>query len=297
MPRPKFKRVPCDCLDCREEGLQPINVEAAVAASSASARQDPPPKCLIVFADRFLQADSSTGNTSLSSAECPHLHGVARDGSSGLLALRQSAPGSQSEATLNTLSQLLEAEQATVNGGKPATLAERYKHLSATLLTNSPAARAWGSAAGFAQSCHLANLVPPSAEEDGPSEGLRLLPADAVASRAMQILGVGGAETAGQPCGSLPPPGGQVIAPSADDFPSIVRPKQSYQICGLDEVQVQQDRPLLTVQRLPGVIRRDHATKLGLQECLQHGGNQCILAERLLPELAYKLGRAPKYGA
>lgn len=27
------------------------------------------------------------------------------------------------------------------------------------------------------------------------------------------------------------------------------------------------------------------------------GGNGCILAERLLPELAYKLGAAPKYGA
>lgn len=30
---------------------------------------------------------------------------------------------------------------------------------------------------------------------------------------------------------------------------------------------------------------------------MARGGGGVILAERLLPEVAYKLGRAPKYGA
>lgn len=34
-----------------------------------------------------------------------------------------------------------------------------------------------------------------------------------------------------------------------------------------------------------------------MQEIVERGAAGCILAERLLPEVAYKLGRAAKYGA
>lgn len=37
--------------------------------------------------------------------------------------------------------------------------------------------------------------------------------------------------------------------------------------------------------------------KLSLSEARLQGGGGCILAEQILPELAYKLGKAPKYGA
>ena len=43
--------------------------------------------------------------------------------------------------------------------------------------------------------------------------------------------------------------------------------------------------------------RRDEAAQLSAAEAVARGGGGCILLERLLPELAYKLGRAPKYGA
>ena len=43
--------------------------------------------------------------------------------------------------------------------------------------------------------------------------------------------------------------------------------------------------------------RKDAVQKLDVGEVLERGGGGCILAERLLPEVAYKLGRAPKYGA
>jgi hypothetical protein len=43
--------------------------------------------------------------------------------------------------------------------------------------------------------------------------------------------------------------------------------------------------------------RVDNAKRLDLANIVEHGAAGCILAERLLPEVAYKLGRAAKYGA
>lgn len=48
---------------------------------------------------------------------------------------------------------------------------------------------------------------------------------------------------------------------------------------------------------MPHACRVDRARHLGLPHIVQHGGAGGILAERLLPEVACKLGRAPKYGA
>lgn len=76
-----------------------------------------------------------------------------------------------------------------------------------------------------------------------------------------------------------------------------LRPRQSFQLCRDEPVQVEALAPLLTAQRLPAVVRVDVCKQLSLAACCRQGGAGAILAERLLPELAYKLGRAPKYGA
>lgn len=80
-----------------------------------------------------------------------------------------------------------------------------------------------------------------------------------------------------------------------DDFPPVRRPLQSYQFSGTRRVAVVGGRRALVVHRLAGVVRRDEAAALG--EAAARGAGGVILAERLLPEVAYKLGRAPKYGA
>jgi hypothetical protein len=77
----------------------------------------------------------------------------------------------------------------------------------------------------------------------------------------------------------------------------VLRPKQSWQMAGGGEVAADALRPLLCLRRLPGVIRRDGCSRLGLAEAWARGGMGPLLLERLLPELAYKMGRAPKYGA
>lgn len=64
-----------------------------------------------------------------------------------------------------------------------------------------------------------------------------------------------------------------------------------------EAVSVVEDAPMLVVRRLPGVVRRDRAGRLSLAEAAARGGMGCVLADRLLPEMSYKLARAPKYGA
>jgi hypothetical protein len=76
-----------------------------------------------------------------------------------------------------------------------------------------------------------------------------------------------------------------------------IRPMQTFQFSGANKVDVDLQRCALIVHRLEGVIRRDRVTSLDAAAVSQRGGGGCILVERVLPEIAYKLGRAGKYGA
>lgn len=84
-------------------------------------------------------------------------------------------------------------------------------------------------------------------------------------------------------------------SPSSAD--SDLRPRQSWEVAGDLTVGCDAAAPLLVVQRLPAVVRVDSCRRLNLQQAAMKGGSVAKLAERMLPELAYKLGRAPKYGA
>lgn len=75
------------------------------------------------------------------------------------------------------------------------------------------------------------------------------------------------------------------------------RPRQSWQTAADESILTDVHAPLLMVQRLPAVIRVDKCTRFDLHECRSCGGGGAILAQRMLHEVAYKLGRAPKYGA
>jgi hypothetical protein len=77
----------------------------------------------------------------------------------------------------------------------------------------------------------------------------------------------------------------------------VLRPLQSWQQLAGAEIAVDDRRPLLCLRRLPGVIRRDSCSRFSLAECCSSTGVLGLLADRLIPEVAYKLGRAPKYGA
>ena len=101
MPRPRPRPAPCDCLECRE----PANASSAPGLADAAARQDPPPKLLLVFADGFLRALQAE------SGGLVHLDAHVQEGSLGMLALREGPLGrsgaSSSTERLAELAQLL----------------------------------------------------------------------------------------------------------------------------------------------------------------------------------------------
>lgn len=112
------------------------------------------------------------------------------------------------------------------------------------------------------------------------------------------VLGSGGAPLTAS--GSLLRPGGGSVQQAGGGGTARsggLRPRQSFELCKDKAVAVDLAAPLLMAQRLPAVVRVDGCAHLSLADTAKQGGAGAILAERLLPELAYKLGRAPKYGA
>jgi hypothetical protein len=79
MPRAKLRREPCDCLDCRE----PAAAAASGSGASAIARQEPPPKSLVICLLGALKTADS-----LQEADVPHLDALVHGGWAGLLACR-----------------------------------------------------------------------------------------------------------------------------------------------------------------------------------------------------------------
>ncbi|CAA7410391.1 unnamed protein product [Spirodela intermedia] len=90
-----------------------------------------------------------------------------------------------------------------------------------------------------------------------------------------------------------------LISPTRNDSDlSLLRPCQSYCMKGgkrLDNIR--HHHPMLVAQWQEGVTRRDSAEEFSFEEFQERGGNLAILADRFLHELAFKLWKAPKYGA
>ena len=120
MPRAPVGREPCDCLDCVDRPYQP-----PASVQTAIARQEPPPKALLIYLHSAVSAEQAL---QLGSCDLPHVAALVRDGCSGLLAFRQhSAAGSSAHDHGNvdigsTVRDLLDVEAA----GPAETLGQRY---------------------------------------------------------------------------------------------------------------------------------------------------------------------------
>ncbi|KAJ6795496.1 Uncharacterized protein M6B38_225015 [Iris pallida] len=78
----------------------------------------------------------------------------------------------------------------------------------------------------------------------------------------------------------------------------LLRPRQSYTMKGGNVLSdIRHDYPMLIAQWQEGVTRKDMANAFSFQEFKEHGCNLAILADRFLHEVAFKLWKAPKYGA
>jgi 2,3-bisphosphoglycerate-independent phosphoglycerate mutase len=58
-----------------------------------------------------------------------------------------------------------------------------------------------------------------------------------------------------------------------------------------------EEEPMSVVYYHAGSTRRDEVQRFTERECREKGANLFISAEQFLSELAFKLGKTPKYGA
>ncbi len=98
--------------------------------------------------------------------------------------------------------------------------------------------------------------------------------------------------------------GSSVDSPAAAALPAHLahlRPRQSFQprarSDGAAGDEAVQERALLCVHRLEACVRRDDASRVSAAEFVARGARGTILMDDILAEVAYKVGRAPKFGA
>lgn len=83
----------------------------------------------------------------------------------------------------------------------------------------------------------------------------------------------------------------------SSDF-SLLFPRQSYTVRGSNSREnVRHHSPMLLAQWQSAVTRKDMVETFTFQDFKEHGGNLTIPADRFLHEVAFKLWKAPKYGA
>ncbi|KAJ0090876.1 hypothetical protein Patl1_13020 [Pistacia atlantica] len=83
-----------------------------------------------------------------------------------------------------------------------------------------------------------------------------------------------------------------------NSFLSKLIPHQSYTMKGENpRNDVRHHCPMLIAQWQYAVTRKDMAEKFSFKDFKEHGGNLVIPADRFLYEVAFKLWKAPKYGA
>ncbi|KAI3454135.1 hypothetical protein Pfo_010798 [Paulownia fortunei] len=79
---------------------------------------------------------------------------------------------------------------------------------------------------------------------------------------------------------------------------SMLFPRQSYMMkAGKPRENIRQHCPMLLAQYQKAVTRMDTVESFSFRDFIEKGGNLVIPADRFLHEVAFKLWKAPKYGA
>ncbi|XVE70932.1 hypothetical protein DITRI_Ditri10aG0109400 [Diplodiscus trichospermus] len=95
-------------------------------------------------------------------------------------------------------------------------------------------------------------------------------------------------------------PGLSVLSPNYEKDPhlSALLPSQSYTMRGESpRMDVRHHCPMLIAQYQYAVTRKDMVETFSFEEFKERSGNLTIPADRMLHEIAFKLWKAPKYGA
>ncbi|KAK1314546.1 hypothetical protein QJS10_CPA06g00559 [Acorus calamus] len=281
---------------------------------------DKPSRALVVYGDGFAP---------LVRPSHAHIHSLASLASCGFLSVRSPPPSATEEdRSIHELALLLDAHDSE------ATISERFMGLKACMFTASPGVASFARKLGFSVS-RIDDLINCDATEEllrllGFEGGEVLEKSEFdmvflhVGSGEKKInIGwidalVGGVIGVAQPqsrvasrlhlslilsYGDIPEEkenvsAGLVSRGRGNSDLCLLRPRQSYTMRGgklLDDIR--HHHPMLIAQWQDAVTRRDTAKQFLFREFEEHGGNLAMLAYRFLHEVAFKLWKAPKYGA
>lgn len=279
-----------------------------IVAANSRAMADKPARALVIYGDGAMPAVTP---------QHEHLHRLAATGSCGFLALRTLPPTVDREAF--ELSQLLDL----VDDSNSPSMAERFMGLKSTFLTTSEPSSV---GAKFSTAAQLPDTSDPAAvasnllgllgftESSAKETPNELVFVHVTGSDPTLVNDLVGSVLDSSKEGSLAygrlflvvvlgygdARGRLENVPSfkqESELPEL-RPRQSYTMKAGKPVEgIREDYPLLAVYHQVAVTRRDQVQQFEFEEFRKRAGNLVMLADRFLYEVAFKLWKAPKYGA
>ncbi|KAL1216040.1 hypothetical protein V5N11_011361 [Cardamine amara subsp. amara] len=252
------------------------------------------------------------------------IHSLASIASCGFLSLPNAPPETENERIVREFSHMLDASEAYIiaSGLKPkgnenqiSTLAQRFMGLKAALVTDNPTLSSFGKLIGL-DVLQLSEICQKSDSS----------PSDATASKLLSLLGFEGGKCLdvnlydsvfvhvgvddGNNLGIIDSLVGSIMRMAQPDFPvktpqeeinpafAGLVPRQSYTMRGeKTRDDVRHYCPMLVAQWQHAVTRKDLVDTLSFEALKKLCGNLVIPADRLIHEVAFKLWKAPKYGA
>lgn len=359
MPRVRERVVPkCDCRDCQELGdtdfLYPT-------ASTPAARQEPPPKCLVVVLSGAWQRRDS-GQFSIDAVAHPTLDQLVQEGSLESLVFPDHARvglATDDLALLLDLHMVTDRPRAVAEGHTESALHARFSGLQCGILTNVSLPGELLEVLGVASTTFLDSASPfmgldgvhltlptPQAAAVQVSEQLGVTDVASGKDMLMLLVDSSAAASDGDDMSAATAllawldevmhrlnkmpnfsscvlsslvltSSGRSTRAGVVDWGSTLLPGMVWQtVDGAEELPEGPagfpvhkptqscDIPStgnkacgILVRHLPGVIRQTRASCLSMEQYMEHASASTLHVKYLLPELAYKLGRAAKYGA
>jgi len=236
------------------------------------------------------------------SAARDHLDRMVKEGCSGTLLLRRCGEDGILSRSTREFAQLLGVCDHISDDGE-STFAKVYNGLEAALLSNSQEICTFGSKLGLSTE-HVPSPSPSSIFDrithSLPSYDLHVVH---LFGESCTIAN----ELVGKIMGTFDPEKlflilvgghGDAVVPIHFSSRPRITPTQSYMMKnGQPVTDLKLTSPLYAVYHSRGITRRDETNTFVEEELVNNGGSGRMLAEHFMKEVAFKLGRMPKYGA
>lgn len=284
---------------------------------------DKPSRGLVLYGDGLMKSVTPSHT---------HLHELASRGTCGFLSLHQSPPSEVDEQrVVRELAQLLDSHEFCIprSGSEHLVpnLSERFMGLRAAIYTNDSNVASFAGLLGFTviqlddllevsgllkllgfeggkpfETCEFDLLF---VHIDGSRDEVELM--NGLVSGILEIAKLGSEISSRLHLSVVMSYG--TLAEDEDSLlnftlveettpdVSLLLPRQTYTISGKDSVNIRHHCPMLIAQWQDAVTRKDLAERFSFQEFKENGANLAIPANRFLHELAFKMWKAPKYGA